>query len=562
MKKLFISALALAAFTACSQEEIVEQQASVSIAFDGAFVDNVTRAADPSTTTENIKEFDVWAFMDEKDGDVFNEEHVSKQGTDWTYENIQYWTPNHTYYFAALSPCVDNNVVNVETAATDNALKLGLGIVTFKNVAGETDLIYDALTVQTTNANYLTMPKVGFTFKHLLSKVKFTFNNGFKNANNTIQITNLKMDVPGAGSIDLATGDWWTAPEKWILDETANVTTLEFGDVNGGEKLSVGASNDCAKERLTIPAVASQKYTVTFDVVLYSGDVVAFKRTITTTIEGVALEMGKAYNFTATLDATNIDETALKPIEFEVLAINEWDKQENNFITTLANVTVEKGQTLTLSSDAIVEGTVSVNDGTFYGAGHTLSVPEKKADITDNGMIRPSGEASIFNLTIDGKGLQTAAGKNLRAFYITKPGNYTIDNVKTTGTGYALNAQPTSGEITLIVSNSTFEGWTSYNSRVTATFKNVNFTCGTYSYVEGNEFTNGYFRPYGSTTLTNCTFEGKTAEKGYTIDLGSLGSGKKVIFDNCYVGETKITKENIGTLVKVEGLTGSNAVFE
>ena len=557
MKKLFIAALAVAAFTSCSQDEVVEQQQLASaIAFDGAFVDNATRAADPSTTTDNIKEFDVWAFMDQMGGDVFNEEQVTKNGTDWTYTNTQYWAPNHIYYFAALSPCVDESVVKVEEAATDEALKLGLGKVTFKNEAGKTDLIYDALTVETTSANYMSMPKVGFTFKHLLSKVKFTFKNGFNNTNNTITIKNLKMTVPGAGTIDLATDDWWTAPEKWVLDETATATTLNFGDVNSGNKINIGESKDCADERLTIPAVASQKYNVTFDVVLYSGEVNAFTRTITTTIEGVALEMGKAYNFTATLDYTNIDENPLKPIEFEVLAINEWDEvEETEVITTLSNVTVAEGETLTLPSDAVVEGSLYVTDGTFNGAGHTLTVPENKENITNNGMIRPSGNATISNVTIDGKGLLTADDKNLRAFYITKPGTYNIDGVVTTGTGYALNAQ---GTITLNVINSTLEGWTSYGGSTTATFKNVHFTKGEYEFVEGDEFSNGYFRPYGTTTLTNCTFEAN----GYTIDLSELGSGKTITFDNCYVGETKITEDNINTLVSYTEPTKENVTVE
>ena len=189
MKKLFIGALALTMFTACSQDEIVEQQQlSSAITFSGAFVNNATRAAvDPSTKADGpngITEISVWGFMDKADGNVFTEELVSKEITtnvsnSWGYTNTQYWTPKHDYYFSAISPVKDDNVKVAVT--TDNAkIKLGLGTVTFTNQDGTTDLLYDATSVNTgTMKAGDNLPPVKFTMNHLLSKVKFTFTNGF-----------------------------------------------------------------------------------------------------------------------------------------------------------------------------------------------------------------------------------------------------------------------------------------------------------------------------------------------------------------------------------------------
>ncbi|MBQ2858306.1 MAG: fimbrillin family protein [Bacteroidaceae bacterium] len=556
MKKLFIAALALTAFTACSQDELVEQQQlSNAIAFDGAFVENATRAAvDPSTTTASITAFDVWGFMDEAGGDVFNQERVTKSNGTWSYQNLQYWLPNHTYYFAALSP-VDNQYVTVTEATTTEKLQKGLGTVAFTNYDGTIDLIYAAETATTNDNNYLSMPKVALTFNHLLSKVKFTFKNGFVNDNNTMTIKTIKMVAPGGASIDLATDDWWTSPDKWI--KSSSKTTLNFGDVNGGEKINAGASSDCANERLTIPANAEQKYTVTFDVVLYSGTVEAYTRQITTTVEGVALEMGKAYNFVTTLDATNIAEDALKPIEFEVTEVKEWVIVENKDLTsTLTNASVAANETLTLVSNTVVDGSLNVA-GTLNGAGHTLS-PIKNPN-SNNGLVRPSGtDVVVKNVTIDGKGYTATvngASKNIRGIYIQAGGKYTLDNVDIVGAGYALNVS-TTANVELNVTNSTFEGWTSYGGTTVATFHNSKFTKGSYNYVDQG-ISNGYFRPYGTTTLSNCTFE-----NGYTIDFASLAENATVTFNNCYYGENLITAEYVAANPTVfTGYAAAKCIF-
>ena len=195
---------------------------------------------------------------------------------------------------------------------------MGAGVVTFENINGTEDLLYAATAVDATKIQVGEAPvdKVRFQFSHLLSKVKFSFTNGFDNDNAYIDAKNVKMVAPSKATIDLAVENWWDN-DDWKLVDAVPVT-LEFGDACA--KTAVGVKQVTDNERLTIPAAATQSYKVTFEVALYFGDVLAFTKTLESDVK-VSLEMGKAYNFKATLDETNIsgeDGKELLPIVFDV----------------------------------------------------------------------------------------------------------------------------------------------------------------------------------------------------------------------------------------------------
>ena len=352
MKKILVSALAAMTLVACMQEEIVTMSESNAISFQGAYVENATRAAvDPSTTTASISGFDVWAFMNESDGTVLVDEDVQKTGGTWGYANTQYWTPLNNYYFAALAPMNSANVT--ETIASGAAAKLGLGTIDFTNVDGSEDLLYAATMVETPRYEDLklnNMPPVKFQFSHLLSKVKFTFTNGFRTDNAYIVVRDIKMVAPKTGTIDLAVENWWDNDDWQLGTET---DPLVFGDV---PRLGMGEKDECADERLTIPTEADYVYNISFLVDLYMDQQLAYTFEKTSTVTGIALEMGKAYNFKATIGSENLE---LPEIEFDVV-VKEWDQWYDVQHPVVATLNGEPYTSLQAAIDA------AAGDATIY----------------------------------------------------------------------------------------------------------------------------------------------------------------------------------------------------
>ena len=322
MKKLLVFALATIGMVACFSEDVVQLPKSDTIRFADAYINNSTRAdqaVDPSITKEKLLAFDVWAYMTTLTGTVLVDEDVELVNGGWDYTNTQYWTPNKKYFFAALAP-MNSDYWNLDASQAvfpdpDNQVAGGAGLVTFENNDGGEDLLYATAFVETPDMATLQnqgMSTVKFQFKHLLSKVKFTFKNGFLTDNATIKVENIKMSAPESGSINLAPGD-----KKWVLDNASKV--YEFG--NAGE-IGMGENQQCANERLTIPADATYAYNIDFDVTLYYGDQVAYTVHKKSVVTGVAIEMGKAYNFVAEITPDNLN---LLPIVFEVKDVLAWE---------------------------------------------------------------------------------------------------------------------------------------------------------------------------------------------------------------------------------------------
>ena len=309
------------AFASCNKVESIETAAE-HISFGNAFVEAKTRdAVDPSTTTTSISAFDAWAFMDVPTGTVLDKERVTKKGDEWSYDNLQYWLANHIYYFYAVSPVDDANVI--VDASGINAT--GLGVVTFTNDEGTCDLLYAEMQVKTPEV-LGAMPKVQLQFAHLLSKLKFTFVNSFTNANAHLAVKNVVItNAPGQATIALNSAD-----AAWTLAN--NTTTLEFGDVNDGNPFDLGLANkkECASERLTIPADETYSYNIEFTLVLYYGYQVAMESHKKVTLNKQAFVAGKHYNLVADINPENFAETALQPIIFDVVGVDKWDEGEVN----------------------------------------------------------------------------------------------------------------------------------------------------------------------------------------------------------------------------------------
>ena len=430
MKKIFVCLLSVAAIAACQKNQVLETVVGPAIAFENASVDHQTRAAvDPSTTTANISEFSVWGYMDSRNGAVFTEELVSKNGSAWTYANTQYWLAGHTYYFAAVSPVKHADVVvTPETATT--AGDYGLGKIDFTNTDGSTDLIYaSAMVKAAADADLSAMPKVGLSFSHLLSKVKFTFTNGFENPNSTLKVTAVKMTAPKTGTIDLNVANWWDN-DDWKLGNES--VTLAFGDVNAAANVAAGASQVADKERLTIPAAATQEYTVTFHVQLYNGEVLAVENDLTATVSGVALEMGKAYNFKTEINANNImgsdPEDVLYPIEFEV-EVKDWVEAGDFGVGQNVETEAELHAAIAKGGEVYLESDIELTKGIEVPAGVNVVVNLNGKTIKNTATTSPTDVFFVApgaELTLNGEGNVTAVGGN-DGYAVYSQGKVTIN---------------------------------------------------------------------------------------------------------------------------------------
>ena len=472
MKKVLLSVLAVGMLTACSQDETVDMQAPSQIAFAGAFVDNVTRAAaedaaDPSTTTANIDVFNVWGFVNNSTGTVFDNVEVKKdESGKWSYDVPQYWTPNNTYRFFALTP--NNEYVGALKGTDADPYANGLGEIKFVNANGTEDLLYATAEVKTPEALSEKPAPVKFVFDHLLSKVKFTFKNAFATGYSSIKVTNIKMAAPAEATVTLnqEQGNY-----VWDNHTAADVKApiLYFGNAIGESEVIEGAIEEGGVyesdlERLTIPAAATTEvaktgYTVTFDVELFQDKVSALTATKTVVIKDYELKPGYAYNFIASLDPSNIGDNPLYEIEFEV-EVEEW--VENGLgilghkdVATEAQLlaAVAEGAVINLTKNIALSKTLQVEKDVILNLnGKSLTIANESDELGEgDGIIVTAG-----NLTINGQGTVEA---NTRAIWargnggakITINGGTYIGAKTTTEVIYA------SGNGVITINSGTFE---------------------------------------------------------------------------------------------------------
>ena len=203
-----------------------------------------------------------------------------------------------------------------------------------------------------------------------------------------------------------------------------------------------------------------------------------------------------------------------------------------NGVTTLSANAVASEKT-EMKAGSIFDG----GNNTFFVGGADLAAYYESSTLR---FIQTSGDATIQNMIIDGNNAayeKNGTNYGIRGIFLTGAGTVTIDNVTIKNVTYCLNDD--AAEKTLNVSNSTFEGWTSYNPQTTATFEGCTFMAG--------PNTNG-FAPHGNTVVKDCTFN-----KDFKIYLDRMTTaGKTIKFINCTYDGTLITKDNSSTLGLIE----------
>ena len=332
MKKLFMIGLAATAMLAsCSNDETVEMAQSKAIGFSNAFVNNGTRSiVDPSFTTETLEDFAVYGFT--QAGQIFKGDKVykgSSASTGWSYDVLQYWVPGNTYTFGAIAPhSVATNVSDV--ALPENAKKVEMTVAFTNTDADQVDLLHaEPAQIAGTEVTETYKTPVSMTFRHQLSKVKFSFENAVGEGYN-VKVSNIKiMDAYTNGTLTVAAnGNTWSA-------QANNTLGLDFGNVVADDAtadeaavIANAATLESYNEKLMIPMDATATYTVTFTAELYQGDVLLGSYNHKVKIENVEFKLGYCYDFKASLTHENITDKPLNPIEFDVTNVEDWNETD------------------------------------------------------------------------------------------------------------------------------------------------------------------------------------------------------------------------------------------
>ncbi len=223
------------------------------------------------------------------------------------------------------------------------------------------------------------------------------------------------------------------------------------------------------------------------------------------------------------------------------------------------NAALSNGEYVILKDDVTTEAATTApygnkvgfvhNGGTFDGNGNAVGITNSG----DNYAVMTSG-GTIQNLNVN---------DGFRGIMIMNPtADVVFDNVTVKGdVCYAINTGEGDGTHSLIVTNSTLCGWSSFGTAVKdATFTNCTFG-------QGDYYDNVYGRlvkPYVDTVFDGCEFESK-----FYIDLSQLGKDgdgnvldpdAKIILKNCTVNGVKLTADNWTDLVVSESDCGNGQI--
>lgn len=342
MKKIFVAMLALAAATACSNNELVSVNQEA-IGFDNAFINNSVRSIeDPSySNTKFFSDFAVYGFVsadNQTPAAIFDGTQVS--GPAWTYVGTQYWMDEADYDFHAVAPLTGGNWTNA--VATTETLSLS-----FTN-NGETDLLYAINDYGKYNYNEnKPVGKVGFDFRHALAKVKFSFLNNYNATNSYLRVSDIHI-LNAYETANATFGKNYLSDVellKTVWRDHDGDLILAFGDANTtasndeAQPFAFEAEVESHRERFLIPCYTlrpfekngepTEGYRVTFTVEVLVGEniedavvVKTYNHTVAANLKPVA---GYAYDLKATLSAENVDPyQAQEPIEFTVTSIDNW----------------------------------------------------------------------------------------------------------------------------------------------------------------------------------------------------------------------------------------------
>lgn len=321
-KSLFVFGMAIVALTGCTQSEVLDVADSRAIGFD-AFVGKPTRV---DVINDEFDSF--WVFGSFKSGETtwtpfYTNINVSKDDT-WKPEKVAYWTASKAHRFGAYADGTAK--LEAKDAVTFDPSQEISGKLTFTDYSvGENDLVAAISTEQTWNGSG-DAPKVGFTFKHLLSKVEFVFTSDASDLY-TMKVSNIKITGNGAGNdpTKKASCDY-TGGETTAWTKSDDSPTGDYVYDNLDNCLA-GTSGANSVVEYVIPQSSDLK--LSFDIDFSINDAsIAAKIGVTAALNGstiTAWESGSYYRYTVKLNPEQVNPD-LKVIEFENITVESWDE--------------------------------------------------------------------------------------------------------------------------------------------------------------------------------------------------------------------------------------------
>lgn len=335
-KELFLFAATAMMLSSCSNDEVITSPQQAAIGFDN-YVSKTSRATDASTNS--LLSMRVFGYIgDATPVKIFDNTPVSRPNisSEWSYSPLQYWIAGKTYFFTAIaSPVTEGNHEYSYTWAdalpTDAATFNGAGTISFNNAeaAGNEDVVYASAT-KTTPATITSDPgKVGFSFKHALSRLKFTFVNQMGSDAYSVKVYNLTINN-ATSTADLVLGS-----ETPTWSNHANTTTLTmrpdyFIPTN---QTAANSAKVASGTKFIIPGTSTLKISFTVDLIV-NGSVLATYNHVDQELPETTFQNGYSYNFVAALTPNNIDpENEMFPILFDVISVDGWEENGDTDVT-------------------------------------------------------------------------------------------------------------------------------------------------------------------------------------------------------------------------------------
>lgn len=426
--------LAVAALAACTTEQTIVAPQGEAIGFE-TFVDNSTRATD--ITTENIADFGVYGTVtkDNNSALIFNNTEVKKDGTAYTYSPAQYWIAAAKYDFLAFAPYQDGEGATWAYDPT-NAQVAQTGTFSFNNetAAADQDVVYAYQTKTTEDElNASNTQAVEFTFKHILSKVAFSFTNTFTDGNTTLSVYNVKINnTAKTGTMAIANGvdGAWVGADNLVVPFGAQATavnTLATAALANGAELKLA-------HHYVIPA--EREYNITFSVDLYQAGVylATYNHEIKSTIN---FAKNGNYVLSVKLAPESIDpENELFPIEFTVNEVEDW--RDNGSVALTEPVEV--------ATEAELKAAIAAGENVKLTADIALAEP---LQITKNAIVDLNGKkisADLFSYANDG------VEEDSYAFWVKNGGDLTITGegeISTASCKYSIAVWAQGGKVTI-----------------------------------------------------------------------------------------------------------------